>query len=228
MHGGITKVPIADYYPEYDATKGPGDISGNRAETLTVANAWYTPYQSYNFTYWQIQAYAENIVTVDNTQCVPFAFIYVFTEYGATKLAEGTYPFTTTLQPGTAYAGFRDDEEMMIEGSMFYFTSYSYLQQGYIVPSAQWLITDGELTITKTGWSVSGHARNGADIKLEGTTPITNQGKASAPAKMPKKDARTCANEEKAVSLHANFSPCEKTTEYTGNRMCMHGIWRRK
>ena len=203
VHGGITKVPVPDYYPEYDATKGPGDISGNRAETLTVANAWYTPYQSHNFTFWQIQAYnAESIVTVENTQCVPFTLIYVFTELGATQLAEGTYPFATTFQPGTAYAGFRDDEEVTVDGSMFYFTSYSYLQQSKLNPLAQWLIADGSLTITKTGWYVSGHALNGADIKLEGTTPISNQGKASAPAKMLKKDARTCVNEKKAVSLH--------------------------
>ena len=90
------------------------------------------------------------------------------------------------MQPNTAYAGFRDDEEFVVDGSMFYFVSQSYLQQGYLVPSAQWLIVSGKLTITANGWSVAGKARNGAAINMAGTGPLTIQGKMSgAPAKVP-------------------------------------------
>ena len=88
------------------------------------------------------------------------------------------------MQPGTAYAGFRDDEQMQIDGSSFYYTSKSYFQQGYLVPSAQWLIVDGTLTVTSTGWSLTGHARNGSDIKLVGTKPISVEGRANAPQRV--------------------------------------------
>lgn len=201
VHGGIKAVPVPDYYPEPNATDGPGAFSGNQTETITAAYAWYTQYQE--FTYWQIQAYnTGSFVTVNNTKCIPFTFFYVFTDPDSTTLPAGTYPFATTYQPGTAYAGYRNDDKIDIGGSMFYFTGYSYFQQGYLDSQAQWLITDGELVITDNGWSITGHTRNGADIKLEGTSKIINNGKASSPAKMPKIDARTCVNEKKAVSLH--------------------------
>lgn len=184
-HGGITPVPVPAYYPEPDATSGPGDVSGEREETMTEAYAWYSPYS--DVTYWQIQAYnVSRFVTVNKTRCVPFAFIYVFTEPGTTTLPEGTYPFATTTRPGTAFAGFRNDSEVTISGSIFYFTDYAYLQQGYLREQAEWLMTDGSLNITADGWTISSHALNGSDIKVVGTTPISNQGRANSPAKMPK------------------------------------------
>ena len=67
---------------------------------------------------------------------------------------------------------------------MFYFTSLSYLQEGYLYPIAQWLIVDGQLTITEEGWMINGHARNGSEIHVVGTTPIQNRGAASAPVRM--------------------------------------------
>ena len=188
-HKGIKKVEVADYYPEPDATKGPGDFSGNKSETLTNAGLYYEKYPSYGFTYWCIQAYdPSNAVTINRTPSVPFANIYFFTDLDAstTEVPVGEYEFATTMQPNTAYAGFRDDEEFVVDGSMFYFVSQSYLQQGYLVPSAKWLIVSGKLTITAEGWSVAGKARNGAAINMAGTGPLTIQGKMSgAPAKVP-------------------------------------------
>ena len=67
---------------------------------------------------------------------------------------------------------------------MFYYTSKSYLTQGYLVPSAQWMIADGELEVTETGWELTGHAHNGSAIHLVGSNAIKNGGKAQAPARV--------------------------------------------
>lgn len=183
LHGGITPVPVSDYYPEPDDHSGPADLSGLAADTLTYAQASYQAYASYGFNYWNIVAYdADASIMVGGTRCIPFCYLYVFTETSQTTIPAGTYPLTTTMAPGTAYAGFRDDSKMEISGSEFYYANKSYFKQNYLVPQAEWLIADGELTITEEGWELAGHARNGADIHLVGTTAIVNKGKASAPA----------------------------------------------
>ena len=184
LHGGITKVPIADYYPEPGADIAPSTYSGQEADTLTMAAGYYADYYEYGFRFWQIQAYnANQTVTVSKTACVPFAWLYLFTELNAASIATGTYPINDTMQPGTVWAGYRNDEQLDVNGSMYYYTSKSYFTQSYLVPSAQWLIVDGELVVTETGWELTGHARNGSDIHLVGTTPIQNGGKAGAPAR---------------------------------------------
>ena len=150
-------------------------MTGNKAEQMTAAGAYYENYSGGS--YCMIQAYNTSATKrINGTNCVPFAMIYVFTEKNANRLHTGVYTFDTSMQPGTAYAGFRDDENVVVDGSQFYFTSLSYLQQGYLVPQAQWLIADGTLTITKEEWRVDGHARNGAEIHFYGTGVITNGG----------------------------------------------------
>ena len=187
IHEGIKAVEIPDYYPEPDATRGPADFSKKESETLPTAGLFYQKYPTLGFTYWCIQAYdPSNAILISRIPSVPFANIYFFTDPNAstTEVPVGEYEFATTMQPNTAYAGFRDDEEFVVDGSMFYFISQSYLQQGYLVPSAQWLIVSGKLTITAEGWSVAGKARNGAAINMAGTGPLTIQGTMSAPAKV--------------------------------------------
>jgi len=185
LHGGITPVAIPDYYPEPNATQGPGDLSENRAEQLSTSLGYYTQYASQNITLWQIQAYnVSSVVSVSGTNCVPFARIYLVAPYSASPtLPTGTFTVSTSEEAGTVIAGQRDDARFQIFGSMFYFTSKSYFDQGYLDPRAQWLITDGELTISADSWTLSGHARNGAEIHLEGGT-ITNRGSAQAPRRM--------------------------------------------
>ena len=183
---------MSDYYPEYSASEGPADLSGHKSETLTYAQAGYATYTNYGFNYWTIMAYSDGqSISVNGSATVPFAYIYVFTKTDETSIPEGTYEFNTSLEPGTAYAGYRDDEYVEIGGSEFYFTDKAYFNQGYLVPAAEWLIASGTLTINKSGWSVSGTARNGSAIRLTGTTGIVNKGKQSAPAKAPKTIQRT-------------------------------------
>lgn len=185
LHGGITAAPVEDFYPEPGTDIAPATYSGREADTLSTAAGYYEDYASYGFRYWQIQAYDVNqTVTVDKTLCVPFAQLYLFSELNAAGIAPGTYLINGTLKPGTVWAGYRDDEKIDIGGSMYYYTSKSYFQQGYLVPGAQWMIADGELVVTETGWELTGHARNGSDIHLVGTSAIKNGGKAQAPAKV--------------------------------------------
>ena len=182
-HGGITKVPVPDYYPEPGPTQGPATYSGNRFEEVPQAYAQYKAYKEYGFNYWSIQAYnTSSFVTVNNNQCVPFAIIYLFTELDQTTIPAGTYPVNTSLKPGTVYAGFRDDENFIVDGSTFGFASVSYLNQGYYMPEAEWLIADGEMTIEADSWHLAGHALNGAAVNLKGTT-IQIPGSASAPVR---------------------------------------------
>jgi len=190
QHQGITPVPVSDYYPEVDATTGPSQLSDRKLETMTYANVYYRKYPNYGFIYWIIQAYDEEAtVSIDNTTCVPFAEIYFFTDINTptNTIPYGTYEFNTGMEPGSAYAGYRLDEPYQeIGGSMFYFTSLSYLQEGYIVPEAQWLIAQGSLTLAEDGWLVDGYARNGARVRLNGST-LTLKGAANAPKRANKR-----------------------------------------
>ena len=185
LHGGVTAVPVADYYPEPNATSGPADYSNNKSETFTTSYAYYEQYPDYGVTMWTIQAWnKESIVTVNKNQCIPFANLIVLAPYNATlTLPTGVFPINTTAQAGTVIAGYRDDEKVTIDGSMLYFTGLNYFNQGYLDPQVQWLIADGEMTITDQGWTLSGHARNGAAINLEGSA-LVNQGSANAPTRI--------------------------------------------
>lgn len=183
LHGGIKAVEVPDYYPEPNATDGPAKFSGNKGEEMTSAEASYTAYPQQGINYWQIMAYSETPVTVNKVQCVPFAYIYLFTGINETSLPKGTFELNTSEQPGTAYAGFRDNEHAQIGGSSFYFANYSYFQQGYLVPEAEWLIASGTLTIEQTGWKLNGKTLNGADIHLTGKSSIIFSGKTPAPGR---------------------------------------------
>ena len=183
LHGGITRVTVADYYPEPGESKGPADYTQKDTLTLTTAKAYYTQYPAYGITLWTIQAYNKSTsYSINRTACIPFAQIYLFAPYSSTPaLPEGSYPFNLTQQAGSVLAGYREDASFTIDGSEFYLISKSYYSQGYLYPLAEWLIADGELKIESDGWSVSGHARNGTPIELVGTKAILNGGKASAP-----------------------------------------------
>lgn len=182
LHGGITPVPVPDYYPEPGEDISTKSYSGWDADTLNVAYSFYTPISNLQVNYWTIQAYNVNkTVKVNGTTCVPFAYLYLFTDTDEREIPTGVYKVNKSMKPGTAYAGYRDDEYMEIDGSTFYYTSKAYLQEGYLAPEAQWLIARGTLTITNNGWSLDGHALNGTPIHLFGNSKIVNQGRSSAP-----------------------------------------------
>lgn len=181
-HGGIKAVPVSDFYPEPSATAAPKDYSGVDADSISYALV-YSELVG-NLKEWVIMAYEENAnVKVGGTRCVPFTYIYLYTEASATEIATGTYELNNSRTAGAALAGYRDDAQQQIDGSIFYYTSRNYLKQGYLDPRATWLITDGIVTLTEEGWEVVGHARNGSDIHIVGTTPVEYY-QGNAPAKL--------------------------------------------
>lgn len=181
-HGGIKAVPVSDFYPEPSATAAPKDYSGVDADSISYALV-YSELVG-NLKKWVIMAYEENAnVKVGGTRCVPFTYIYLYTEASATEIATGTYELNNSRTAGAALAGYRDDAQQQIDGSIFYYTSRNYLKQGYLDPRATWLITDGTVTLTEEGWEVVGHARNGSDIHIVGTTPVEYY-QGNAPAKL--------------------------------------------
>ena len=164
-HGGITAVPVPDYYPEPSVTASPSTYSGVEADTMLMAYAYSEEMEGGKL--WQIQAVNDKkIIKVSSTNCLAFLNLFLVTEAGTDTIPYGTYPLVLTEQPGTAIAGFRDDERQQIDGSIFYYTSQSYYKQGYLDPKAQWLLTKGTLTIDSEGWRIEAVSLNGNTIKL--------------------------------------------------------------
>lgn len=184
-HEGITAVPVSENYPEPDNGNGPFDYYTDADNiAFNVSYARYTPYSNYGFNFWQMMAYNENItINCENTQCVPFAYIYIFTETTQTAIPTGEYPINGTMQPGTVWAGYRDDSKYEVDGSVLYFTSKTYFEQNYLVPAAKWLIASGTLTVRENGWTLTGTTRGGKTVSMSGGA-IQNGGRAQAPARM--------------------------------------------
>ena len=173
-HGGITPVPVPDYYPEPDATSSPQDFSKRERDTLAVSYASSESYPSDGLVLWTIQAYNTSYsVSVGQTPCIPFVQLYLVMPYeDKPALPTGTFQINASEEPNTVIAGTRDDEEAQIYGSQFYFTDKSYFNQGYLNPMAQWLINSGSMTINKDGWTIDGTTFNGSEIHLSGA-PLT-------------------------------------------------------
>ena len=174
LHGGITPVPVPDYYPEPSATASPQDFSAKEREILAVSYAYSDSYPSEGLVLWTIQAYNTSYsVAVAQTPCIPFVQLYLVMPYeDKPALPTGTFQINASEEPNTVIAGTRDDEKAQIYGSQFYFTDKSYFNQGYLNPQAQWLINSGSMTINKDGWTIDGTTFNGSEIHLSGA-PLT-------------------------------------------------------
>ena len=185
-HGGITPVPVPDYYPEPNATDGPDAYTGRETQNMAISNAYYAQYPQYGFTYWVIQTYNTSATcTVNNTTCIPFSQIYLLTPYDeAATLPTGTFAISGVKEAGNIIAGYRQDEPYQtVGGSSLSLTGLSYFQQGYLDTKAEWLISDGQMVITEDGWTIESHARNGAPIRMTGPT-LNKAGRVSSPARI--------------------------------------------
>ena len=173
-HGGITPVPVPDYYPEPDATSSPQDSAKRERDTLAVSYAYSESYPSDGLVFWTIQAYNTSYsVAVGRTPCIPLVQLYLVMPYeDKPALPTGTFQINASEEPNTVIAGIRDDEEAQIYGSQFYFTDKSYFAQDYLNPKAQWLINSGSMTINNDGWLLDGTTLNGSEIHLFGA-PLT-------------------------------------------------------
>lgn len=86
------------------------------------------------------------------------------------------YSFNNDMTPGTALAGTRDDVEHQIYGSELMLVSSAYLQQGYLVQSAEWLLNSGKLTFTPTGFTVEAKSLAGHPVVVVFNGTVQNQG----------------------------------------------------
>lgn len=179
-HGGITPVPVPDYYPEPSATASLKDFSSRDRDTIAEYFVRYDSYPADNLVLWGIQGYNTSYsVSVSRTACIPFLQLYLAMPYEAepTFPTSGTFPINASEEVNTVIAGVRDDMQGQIYGSQFYFTDKSYFSRGYLNPKAQWLITSGTMTITPDGWLIDGTTLNGSEIHLFGA-PIVSSGNA--------------------------------------------------
>lgn len=202
-HGGITAVPVSENYPEPENGNGPMDYytASNQLE-FNYALSQYKTYSNYGFNYWTIMTYNANLTfNCENTLCVPFMYIYLFTATNQTTIPEGRYTINETMEPGTVWAGYRNDSEFEIGGTELYFTSKSYFDQGYLVPAAKWLIVSGTLLIESDGWTLTGMTRGGKSVTCHMTGTIQNGGAASTPARMMRNRPMSFDNEFKRLSV---------------------------
>lgn len=200
-HGGVTPVPVSENYPEPDNGNGPMDYytAADQIE-FNYAKSQYQTYSNYGFNYWTIMAYNASLtINCENTVCVPFMYIYLFTETNQTTLPEGRYAIDSTMTPGTVWAGYRDDAEYEIGGTELYFTSKSYFDEGYLAPAAEWLIASGTLLIESDGWTLTGTTRGGKSVTCHMTGRIQNGSAAGSPARMMRNRPMSFDNEFKRL-----------------------------
>ena len=183
QHGGITPVPVPDYYPEPNATDGPSTFSKAETDTLKYSETSYEIYQDMKL--WTLMAYTANgNITISKTRCIPFCRLYLLTDKSATTIPVGSYELNLSIQAGSAIAGYCDIAAQSMGGCTFYYTGKTYFDQGYLDPYAQWLIADGTLTINEDSWELIGHVLNGADIHLVGSTAIKHLNSLNAPKRL--------------------------------------------
>ena len=177
QHGGITPMPVEEWYPEPGADIAPIVYTGSSMVIMDVAQATCTPLDN-STKEWHIKTYnTTSTARVNGIYCMPYADIYLYTHADETAIPYDTYTLNDTQEQGSVYAGYRNDEHMQIGGSRLYYINKSYFQAGYFAPEAQWLLTDGTLTVYETGWMLSGHAKNGLSLMIYGSTPIETNNK---------------------------------------------------
>lgn len=164
---GLVRVPVSESYPE--SGKAPSAYGLDNPIAFPSAITAYYHYTDVNMRL--VQAQATSTVKVNGVTCVPFLYAYFFVDPSDTKFpTEGVFPINLTQEPGTFFAGFRDDEQFLVDGSQFYLCNASYLQQNYIVPEDQWLLTSGEMKISDGIAIITSKSRAGDDIVISFST----------------------------------------------------------
>lgn len=133
---GITRVPVSDTYPEVGAPL--------RDVTFSSYNVNSQYLSAYGFITLVLQS--TQSVTAMGYPCTPYLQLEMFSR--TSKPAAGVYPFSDEPQYGVFAAGYRDDEQFEIGGSMLY---YVYNESGQLYPITQWLLVDGTVTIGTNG-----------------------------------------------------------------------------
>lgn len=155
---GITAVPVSDDYPEEGSPNAQYTFSSLNINTSNQATYGYVT----------VVLQSTETKKVDGYACTPYLQLYVFTK--TAELAAGTYPISDEAQYGVVAAGYKDEEQFDVNGSMLY---YVYNYQGSLYPMAKWLLRSGELVIGEDGsYSINATTLNGSTFS--GTyTPAT-------------------------------------------------------
>lgn len=116
----------------------------------------------------------------------PVARVYLNTE--ATTLQVGTYPVQTDREIGSITAGYRNDLETMLEGSLLMYIPTQKIKQGDFTPDSKWRIDKGEMVVETDGTITFNFTTyNKTSVSTSAINPITTVDKIISPANTPKK-----------------------------------------
>lgn len=133
---GITPTPVDATYPESGAP-----MSDITFSTCNVSTKYYSQYGLLILT---LQSTQKKLIGGYN--CTPYLELYVYSR--TSSLSAGTYPITDDANWNVVYAGYRDDEEFNIGGSILY---YVFNQNGSLHPMREWLLRSGSMTVYDNG-----------------------------------------------------------------------------
>ena len=172
LFGGIEEYPVPDTYPE----------SGAPCTNITLSKATVGLTKAANLTYAMVQVSKPDttVGTYSGINLYPFAVLYLLLPADATAIPAGTYNFTDSgsAQIGDAVAGYRNDEEHEVDGSiLMYVGNY----QGSLIYTKQWMFASGSVTVTETGLTIDAVTKNGSPFHAEYTGALQTGTASGAP-----------------------------------------------
>lgn len=163
-HGGIEEYPVADTYPE----------NGQPATDIRFKEAAGTFFPNADIPFiWITASNMDTTIGKYGTyKLFPCAGLIIYPS-GETSNAipAGTYTFKplAEAQAGDALAGYRDDEEHDLEGSVFYHMLKE--QQSYYIYK-EWMLVDGSITFSDAGFELTATTKNGSPFHATYTGTI--------------------------------------------------------
>ena len=129
------KEDIADSFPESGAPIK--DITFSSVATQTVGDTLC------------VQMIGDNSVSAGGNKCKPVLLLYIV---GADQLtANTTYTVSENGGNGTIIPGARDDENMMLVGSLLTYCTSTSINIGNLKPQKYWMLKSGTLTVDAEG-----------------------------------------------------------------------------
>ena len=175
LFGGVEEYPVPETYPESGAPctnislkKVEGGISKSEGQT---------------YAYLEISNPDTTVGTSSGIKLYPYTVLYLLLPAGATTIPAGTYNFADhqSAQTGDAIAGFRNDVEHEVEGSIL---MYVGKYQGELIYTQQWMFAGGSVTVTETGLTIDATTKNGSPFHAEYTGTLQVGQAYGAPARI--------------------------------------------
>ena len=172
VHGGIEEVPVSDTYPEKGAP--------NAEAVLTTCNATYAPAQSATVMSLAVYNTDSAVATMSGTSLYAFAQLYLLLAPNSTTIPAGTYHFRDALTAdiGDAVAGYRDDSEHALAGSLYVWV---YKSGSNLNAARYWMLADGTVVVTDNGLEITATTKNGSTMHATYSGAITPKAASSAP-----------------------------------------------